>query len=183
MALFNGTYVQNFDAKGRVSIPAGFRVALRAGAVNIPAGEGPISIPLVLRPSEKSRCIEALTEKRHQALVAELEKLDPLSEEYDALATVLFADAYPIETDKEGRIIIHDALLSAAGISRSGSVAFVGLGTRFQLWSPEEVESSQSRSPGRPTVRGWPGSNGNWWHEREPHSGDAARDAGNAQSA
>jgi MraZ protein len=139
MALFNGTYVQNFDAKGRVSIPAPFRAALRAGAVSIAAGDGPVSIPLVLRPSEKVRCIEALTEVRHQALVAELEKLEPLSEEYDALATVLFADAWPIETDREGRIIIHDTLLSHAGISRSGSVAFVGMGTRFQLWDPDSV--------------------------------------------
>jgi len=109
MPLFNGTYVQNFDTKGRVSIPASFRAALRAGAVSIATNDdGPTSIPLVLRPSDKVRCIEALTEQRHQALAAELEKLDPLSEEYDALATVLFADAYPIETDKEGRIIIHD---------------------------------------------------------------------------
>ena len=140
MALFNGTYVQNFDAKGRVSVPASFRIALRAGAVSIPpSSDGPVSIPLVLRPSDKARCIEALTEVRHQALVAELEKLDPLSEEYDALAMVLFADAYPIETDKEGRIIVHDALLGHAGVSRDGSVAFVGMGTRFQLWHPDKV--------------------------------------------
>jgi MraZ protein len=140
MALFNGTYVQNFDAKGRVSVPASFRIALRAGAVGIPASnDGPVSIPLVLRPSDKAQCIEALTEVKHQALVAELEKLDPLSEEYDALAMVLFADAYPIETDKEGRIIVHDALLGHAGISRGGSVAFVGMGTRFQLWHPDNV--------------------------------------------
>jgi MraZ protein len=147
MALFNGTYVQNFDAKGRVSVPASFRVALRGGAVNPPAnGEGPTSIPLVLRPSDKGQCIEALTETRHLALVAELEKLDPLSEEYDALATVLFADAYPIETDKEGRIIVHDALLSHAGISRSGSVAFVGMGTRFQLWNPDNVPGRKAEA-------------------------------------
>jgi MraZ protein len=144
MALFNGTYVQNFDAKGRVSIPASFRAALRAGAVNIPDIDGPVSIPLVLRPSEKVRCIEALTEIRHQALVAELEKLDPLSQEYDALATVLFADAYPIETDKEGRIIVHDALLGHAGISRGGSVSFVGMGTRFQLWHPDNVSGHKA---------------------------------------
>jgi MraZ protein len=140
MALFNGTYVQNFDAKGRVSVPASFRIPLRAGAVSIPTEtEGPVSIPLVLRPSDKAQCIEALTEVKHQALVAELEKLDPLSEEYDALATVLFADAWPIETDKEGRIIVHDTLLGHAGITRSGSVAFVGMGTRFQLWHPDNV--------------------------------------------
>jgi MraZ protein len=145
MALFNGTYVQNFDAKGRVSVPASFRIALRAGAVSISASsEGPVSIPLVLRPSEKAQCIEAQTEVKHQALVAELEKLDPLSEEYDALATVLFADAWPIETDKEGRIIIHETLLGHAGISRSGSVAFVGMGTRFQLWHPDNVPGQKA---------------------------------------
>jgi MraZ protein len=145
MALFNGTYVQNFDAKGRVSVPASFRIPLRAGAVNLPAsGEGPVSVPLVLRPSEKAQCIEALTEVKHQALVAELEKLDPLSEEYDALATVLFADAWPVETDREGRIIIHDALLTHAGISRTGSVAFVGMGTRFQLWHPDNVPAHKA---------------------------------------
>ena len=64
--LFNGTYVQNFDAKGRVSIPAPFRAALRSKRhlhVSIVAsGEGPTSIPLQLRPSEKVQCIEALTE-------------------------------------------------------------------------------------------------------------------------
>jgi MraZ protein len=145
MALFNGTYVQNFDAKGRVSVPASFRIALRAGAVSVPAAtDGPVSIPLVLRPSEKARCIEAWTEVNHQALVSELEKLDPLSEEYDALATVLFADAWPIETDREGRIIIHETLLGHAGISRTGSVAFVGMGTRFQLWNPDNVSGRKA---------------------------------------
>jgi MraZ protein len=140
MALFNGTFVQNFDAKGRVSIPALFRTALRAGTVSATAQtDGPLSIPLVLRPSEKTRCIEGLTETRHQALVEELEKLDPLSDDYDALATVLFADAWPIETDKEGRVIIPDPLLRHAGIARDGSVAFIGLGTRFQIWHPDNV--------------------------------------------
>jgi MraZ protein len=133
VALFNGTYVQNFDAKGRVSVPASFRVALRAGIVSLAAiDEGPVSIPLVLRPSDKAACIEAQTEQKHAALVAELEKLDPLG------------DAWPVETDREGRVIIPDALLSHAGISRSGAVAFVGMGTRFQLWQPENVAAHKA---------------------------------------
>jgi MraZ protein len=147
MALFNGTYVQNFDAKGRVSIPASFRTALRAGTVNpIPPSESQVSIPLVLRPSEKASCIEVLTEVKHQELVAELEKLDPLSDEYDALATVLFADAWPMETDREGRVIIPETLLSHAGIARDGRVAFVGLGTRFQLWHPDSVSGRKAEA-------------------------------------
>ena len=145
MALFNGTYVQNFDQKGRVSIPAQFRMALREGVTNpVSLGEGPASLPLVLRPSEKVNCIEGFTETRHRAQVDELEKLDPMSEDYDALATVLFADAYPIETDKEGRITLHDALLSFAGLARDGKVTFVGMGTRFQIWHPDRVAAHKA---------------------------------------
>ncbi|MSP00283.1 MAG: cell division/cell wall cluster transcriptional repressor MraZ [Acetobacteraceae bacterium] len=147
MALFNGTYVQNFDSKGRVSIPASFRAALRAGVTNISSlGDGPASLPLVLRPSDKTLCIEALTEVKHQELAAELEKLDPLSEEYDALATVLFADAWPVETDKEGRVIVPDPLLNFAGIARAESVAFVGIGLSFQLWNPASVANRKAEA-------------------------------------
>ena len=145
MALFNGTFLQNFDAKGRASVPAPFRAALREGMASRPApGESQIPLPLVLRPSEKVQCIEAMTETRHQAQVAELEKLDPLSEAYDALAMVLFADAYPLETDREGRIIVPEALLAHAGIARDGKVAFVGMGTRFQLWHPDAVAARKA---------------------------------------
>lgn len=144
MALFNGTFVQNFDQKGRISIPALFRGALRDGVANqaaLPAG--PCSLPLVLRPSEKVNCIEGFTEIRHQKQIEDLDQLDPLSEEYDALATVLFADAYPIETDKEGRIILQDGLLEFAGLSRDGAAAFVGLGHRFQIWHPDRVAAAK----------------------------------------
>ena len=145
MAHFSGTYVQNFDQKGRVSVPAPFRVALRAGCERLStASDGPVAIPLVLRPSEKAACIEGWTESGFNGLLAELEKLDQLSAEYDALATVLYGDAYPMETDKEGRIIVPDALLAGAGISRGENVAFLGLGSRFQLWEPEAVAAQKA---------------------------------------
>jgi MraZ protein len=135
MALFSGTHLQNFDAKGRVSVPAPFRAALRESS-SIATAHGPISIPLVLRPSDQSKCIEGWTEHRFNDLQAELEKLDPLSVEREALATVLFGDAHVMETDKEGRIIIDANLLTNAGISRDGQIAFLGLGTQFQIWNP-----------------------------------------------
>lgn len=139
--LFNGTFVQSFDAKGRVSVPARFRDALRAGSANpVPPTEANATTSLVLRPSDKVQCIEVWTEARHHTLIAELEKLDPLSDEYDALAIVLFSRAYPMETDKEGRVIVPDMLLSHAGIDRSDRVTFLGMGTRFELWNPALVE-------------------------------------------
>ena len=152
MAHFSGTHVQNFDLKGRVSVPASFRAALRENSATVreraALSEGAagvfLAIPLVLRPSEKARCLEGWTEDRFNTLSAQLDSLDPLSAEHDAMATVIYGDAYTLETDKEGRIVIPDALLRGAGISRAGSVAFLGLGTRFQLWEPSLVPGQKA---------------------------------------
>lgn len=148
MAHFSGTYVQNFDSKGRVSVPAPYRAALRESSATVreraTAGEGAAGVPLILRPSEKVRCVEGWTEDRFNALSTQLDRIDPLSAEYDAMATVIYGDAYTLETDKEGRIVIPDALLRSAGISRADSVAFLGLGTRFQLWEPSLVPGQKA---------------------------------------
>ena len=42
------------------------------------------------------------------------------------------------------RIIVPDALLAGAGISRGENVAFLGLGSRFQLWEPEAVAAQKA---------------------------------------
>ena len=148
MAHFSGTYVQNFDVKGRVSVPANFRAALREGSAaareRAAAGTGSFGIPLVLRPSEKAPCVEGWTEDRFNALSAQLDALDPLGAEYDEIATVIYGDAWPLETDREGRIIIPDALLGAAGISRAGGAGFLGLGTRFQIWEPSALPARKA---------------------------------------
>lgn len=137
--LFNGTFVQNFDAKGRVSVPARFRDALRSGGANPGANtDGPV--PLILRPSDRLSCIEVWTESRHHQLIAELDKLDPLSEDYEAMAITLFADACPLETDKEGRVIIPEKLLAHAKVDRTDRITFLGMGTRFELWHPDMAE-------------------------------------------
>ena len=89
-------------------------------------------------------CLRSAT--RFSALSAQLERFEPMSDEYDAMATVIYGDAYPLETDKEGRVIIPEVLLDHAGLSRAGSAAFLGLGTRFQIWEPARVPGQKSAS-------------------------------------
>ena len=64
---------------------------------------------LVLRPSHKHPCIEGWPPAMFEALSAPLQQLDMFSEEQDDLAAALFADAYPVESDKEGRIIVPES--------------------------------------------------------------------------
>ena len=139
MSVFLGTHQNRLDAKGRVSIPAGFRAALRARAQSGEAGaDANGSVQIVLRPSHKHACIEAWPVEAFAALAKPLDRLDMFSEDHDDLSAALYADAYPIDADKEGRIMLPEILALHAGLS--DSVAFMGLGHIFQIWEPKAAE-------------------------------------------
>jgi MraZ protein len=147
MTQFLGTHTNRLDAKGRVSIPAPFRAALK------PEGTG--NAQLVLRPSHKHKCIEGWPPAAFHALAKPLEKLDIFSEEHDDLATALYADAFPMEADKEGRIVLPDELKSHAGLT--DSVEFLGRGDIFLIWEPEAAARRRAEARERArtiTLRG-----------------------------
>ena len=128
MSQFLGTHQNRLDAKGRVSIPAQFRAILRAG---IEADE-PITV--ILRPSHKHPCVEGWPKARFDALSAGVSQLNQFSDAHEDMATALYADAYPVEPDKEGRIALNDELIAHAGLN--GQVSFMGIGGIFQIWDP-----------------------------------------------
>jgi MraZ protein len=123
-----GTHQSRFDAKGRMSVPAPFRTALRATS---PDG----SAALVLRPSHKHLCIEGWPAASFAALAERFDRMDVFSADEDDLTTALYADAWPVEPDKEGRISVPDSLVRHAGLTES--VVFIGRGRIFQIWEPE----------------------------------------------
>jgi MraZ protein len=130
MTQFFGTYQNKLDAKGRVSIPAQFRTLLKAQSTG---GSGS-TIPFILRPSHLYSCIEAWPQKAFETLAESLNDLEDFSEDQIDLATAICADAFPAETDREGRIVLPADLAAHAGVT--DAVAFVGVGKVFQLWEP-----------------------------------------------
>lgn len=134
MSVFLGTHQNKLDAKGRVSIPAGFRAVLRVQAELSSPGE-PL---LVLRQSPKHACIEAWPMTAFLALGPTLNRLDMFSDDQEDLALSLYGDAYTVDADKEGRIVLPQPLTTHAGLT--DSVAFMGLGRHFQIWEPEAAE-------------------------------------------
>lgn len=133
MTHFLGTHQNWLDAKGRVSVPAPFRSVLRTLA-----NGSDDAAALVLRPSHKHPCIEGWPPATFHALGPPLERLDLFGEDHDDLAAALYADAHPVEADREGRIVLPDALVSHANLS--DTVVFMGLGRWFQIWEPEAAE-------------------------------------------
>ncbi len=148
MTQFLGTHVNKLDAKGRVSIPASFRVSLRGGS-----GDGSSSgTSLVLRPSHNQPCIEAWPSTAFHALATPLERLDVFSEEHDDLAATIYADACPLDADKEGRIVLPDNLVAHAGLT--DTAVFMGLGRTFQIWEPAAAERRRAEARERARSRG-----------------------------
>ncbi len=153
MTHFLGTHQNRLDAKGRVSVPAPFRAALRGdGETN---GHGPNgnghTAQLVLRPSHQHPCIEAWPVAEFQALAEPLNRLDLFSEEHDDLASALYADAFPVDSDKEGRIVLPDHLIAHAALREA--VVFMGLGRIFQIWEPEAAERRRAEARDRTRAR------------------------------
>ena len=145
MGHFLGTHQNRLDAKGRVSVPSPFRAALRM------RDEAEAGASLVLRPSHKHACIEAWPASAFQALATPLNRLDMFSEAHEDLAAVLYADAFPVEADKEGRIVLPDRLVAHAGLT--GAVVFMGLGNIFQIWEPAAAEARQQEARARARAR------------------------------
>ncbi len=142
MSQFLGTHQNRLDPKGRVSVPAAFRTALKSHA----GANG-----LILRPSHKHPCVEAWPEPVFEALGKPLNELDLFSEDHDDMAWMLYGQACRIEADKDGRVVLPEALVAHARLGET--VVFMGLGRIFQIWEPAAAaafsEAARARAQGR----------------------------------
>jgi MraZ protein len=125
MSQFLGNTTNKIDSKGRVSVPASFRPALRKadGEANF-----------ILRPSDLHGCIEGWPKPTIEAMAPPAAEIDPFDEDAADRNLLWYGSAVEPTMDKEGRIIIPDQLAALAGIE--GEVMFIGAGSSFQIWSP-----------------------------------------------
>ena len=134
MALFLSSYANRIDAKGRISVPAQFRSALNDDRF---AG-------VVLYRSFTHKCIEGLSMGRMEKLATATDKMGVFDDTLDDLSACIFADARALTFDVTGRIVIPNDLLKHAGIHETA--LFVGRGTSFQIWNPDEFRKTLEKS-------------------------------------
>lgn len=134
MTLFLSTFVNKIDKKGRISVPAPFRAALR---------EDPFQ-GIVLFRSYKWATLDGCAMARMHQMSQSLDALDLFSEDQDAIATTIFADAEALNFDGEGRIMLPEAMMVHAGLQ--DQAAFVGRGPTFQIWKPEAFRAAQDNA-------------------------------------
>lgn len=146
MARFTGTYVNKVDKKGRVSVPAPFRATLEAlaGPVPLAKPDDPAAKPILLvnlKPTPDRQALDGVTEAYMDEVQRRLDAMDLYSPEREALEIREFSETEHLQIDSDGRIILPRQMMELAGITES--VAFMGMGSRFQIWEPEALKAHQ----------------------------------------
>ena len=119
-SMFIGEYQHSIDEKGRMAVPAKFRLALKKGAI-------------VTRGLDN--CLFIYTETEWQNLVAKISTL-PLSQQKSrAFSRLMLAGAMDVTLDGQGRILIPEYLRQFAGLKRATIVA--GLYNRLEVWDKD----------------------------------------------
>lgn len=115
--MFIGEYEHNLDLKGRLAIPAKFRVDLKDGAV-VTKG--------------LDNCLVLYTKKKWLELAPKLANMPINKANTRAFARFMLAGAMDVDFDSQGRIILPHYLRKFAGLKKKVIVA--GLFDRLEIW-------------------------------------------------
>jgi MraZ protein len=118
--MFIGEYQASIDDKGRISIPAKFRVQLKSKVV-------------VTRGLDNSLFLYTMDEWKK--LAEKLASLPIATANTRAFSRLMLAGAMDCDVDKQGRIILPGYLKEFAKINKKTIVA--GLYNRIEIWSEE----------------------------------------------
>lgn len=115
--MFIGEYQHNIDEKGRLALPAKFRVKLKKGAI-------------VTRGLD--HCLFVYPEEEWQKLAEKLMSLPLNQARSRAFARLMLSGAHEVEIDVQGRINVPDHLLQYASVKKKAVIA--GVYNRIEIW-------------------------------------------------
>ena len=130
--MFLSTFEKQLDSKRRIVVPQEFRAAV----------SGPFD-GIFCFPSIEADCLEAGGKAlfdRYQAVIEEMPFGDPTR---TALETSILGGMARLTFDTAGRITLPDHLCDMFGLT--DSVAVVGMGERFQIWSREAFQAHRAQ--------------------------------------
>jgi MraZ protein len=125
--MFTGEYRHTVDAKGRVAIPAKFRLQLEEGAFVTRWFDG---------------CAAIFTKPAFEAIASKFANQPLANENATSVSRFLFSSAFEIERDGQGRMVLPLAIREWAGLKTDA--IFVGQWDRVEIWSPEKWASTQA---------------------------------------
>lgn len=127
--MFLGEYDYRVDVKGRVPLPPKFREKLKDGLV-LTAGP--------------EKCIVVYSSAEWEKLASNLTGGSIVPSKLRRLNRAVFASAYSLETDGQGRVALPQLLRDHAGIR--GEVVVAGANTYFEIWNKEQWQAEKAAS-------------------------------------
>ena len=138
---FVGTHQKSVDAKGRVSVPPGFRAILAREGF-----DGHFA-----RTHRRDAALECGTQSWITQMSPAQEALDPDSEAYEDHLLLRVGLSEALGWDPEGRVTLPKKFLEHTGITNAA--IFVGLKTHFQIWEPGAFAQRLAEARTRETAR------------------------------
>ena len=120
--MFLGQFQHNLDDRGRLMIPARYRELLAAGAYITQGFD---------------RCLMVMTETHFRQVYDRINTMNPADNLTRLLRRLILSNAYQLEVDKVGRILVPQNLRDFLGI-HSGELVLAGQGDYFEVWTPAE---------------------------------------------
>ncbi|MEO1039705.1 MAG: division/cell wall cluster transcriptional repressor MraZ [Pseudomonadota bacterium] len=123
--MFFGQFENGIDAKGRVSVPSGFRSAVAQGSHH----------GVYVWRSFNGPFLEGGGDALLAELAASMEGASLYDSGRNALERQIFGGIRPLSFDSTGRVTLPKDFAEHAGLT--GRAVFVGVLKRFEIWSPE----------------------------------------------
>jgi len=118
--MFIGEYNHNLDSKGRLAVPAKFRVSLKKGAI-VTKG--------------LDNCLFLYSKEQWQKMAEKLGSLPTGQAKARAFARHMIAGAMDVEFDSQGRITLPEYLRNFASLNKKTIIA--GLYNHLEIWDEE----------------------------------------------
>ena len=119
--MFLGQFQHNLDEKGRLMIPARYRELLAAGAY-------------ITQGFDK--CLMVMTDDHFQEVYDRINAMNMADQNARLLRRLILSNAYSVEIDRVGRILVPQNLRQV--IELGGEAIVAGQGEYFEIWSPAD---------------------------------------------
>ena len=117
--MFLGQFQHNLDEKGRLMIPARYRELLAAGA-------------FITQGFDK--CLMVMTDVHFKEVYERINAMNMADPNARLLRRHILSNAYSVEIDRVGRILVPSNLRQTIGLENEAIVA--GQGEYFEVWTP-----------------------------------------------
>ena len=119
--MFLGQFQHNLDEKGRLMIPARYRELLAAGA-------------FITQGFDK--CLMVMTDVHFNEVYERINAMNMADQNARLLRRLILSNAYSVEIDRVGRILVPQNLRQVIELGSEAIVA--GQGEYFEVWNPAD---------------------------------------------